>query len=193
MKQLVFATNNAHKLDEVRKILGHEFDILSMEQIGCRDDIAETASTFEGNALIKARYIYEKYGYDCFADDSGLEIDALGGAPGVYSARYAGEAHDSEKNMAKVLSQLQGVANRKARFRTVVALIRKGQEYTFEGEIPGRIIDERRGEKGFGYDPIFVPDGETKTFAEMDEALKNSISHRARAVKKLVEFLLKHS
>lgn len=189
MKQLVFATNNAHKLDEVRKILGGKFNVLSLKEIGCNDDIAETAETFEGNALIKARYIHDKYGYDCFADDSGLEIDALGGAPGVYSARYAGEAHDSEKNMAKVLEQLQGIENRTARFRTVIALILDGKEYLFEGEITGRIIEERRGAGGFGYDPIFIPDGETRTFAEMDDAQKNGISHRARAVKKLVAFL----
>lgn len=189
MKQLVFATNNAHKLDEVRKILGGKFNVLSLKEIGCNDDIAETAETFEGNALIKARYIHDKYGYDCFADDSGLEIDALGGAPGVYSARYAGEAHDSEKNMAKVLGQLQGVENRAARFRTVIALILDGKEHLFEGEIAGRIIEERRGAGGFGYDPIFIPDGENRTFAEMDDAQKNGISHRARAVKKLVAFL----
>ena len=189
MKQLVFATNNAHKLDEVRKILGGKFDILSLREIGCNDDIAETAETFEGNALIKARYIHDKYGCDCFADDSGLEIDALGGAPGVYSARYAGEAHDSEKNMAKVLEQLQGEENRAARFRTAIALILDGKEHLFEGEIAGRIIEEQRGAGGFGYDPIFIPDGETRTFAEMDDAQKNGISHRARAVKKLVAFL----
>ncbi len=189
MKQLVFATNNAHKLDEVRKILGEKFDVLSLKEIGCNDDIAETAETFEGNALIKARYIRDKYGYDCFADDSGLEIDALGGAPGVYSARYAGEAHDSEKNMAKVLEQLQGVENRTARFRTVIALILDGKDHLFEGEITGRIIEERRGAGGFGYDPIFIPDGETCTFAEMSDTQKNGISHRARAVAKLVAFL----
>ena len=189
MKQLVFATNNAHKLDEVRKILGEKFNVLSLREIGCNDDIAETAETFEGNALIKARYIHDKYGYDCFADDSGLEIDALGGAPGVYSARYAGEAHDSEKNMAKVLGQLQGVENRAARFRTVIALILDGREHLFEGEIAGRIIEERRGAGGFGYDPIFIPDGEIRTFAEMSDAQKNGISHRAPAVAKLVAFL----
>lgn len=192
MKKLVFATNNAHKLDEVRKILGESFEILAMEQIGCHDDIAETALTFEGNALIKARYIKEKYGYDCFADDSGLEITALGGEPGVFSARYAGEAHNSEKNMEKVLTQLQGIDNRSARFRTVIALVADGEEHIFEGEIAGRIIDERRGKGGFGYDPIFVPEGSELTFAEMGDEMKNSISHRARAVKKLVEYLLSH-
>ena len=189
MKQLVFATNNAHKLDEVRKILGGKFDILSLREIGCNDDIAETAETFEGNALIKARYIHDKYGCDCFADDSGLEIDALGGAPGVYSARYAGEAHDSEKNMAKVLEQLQGEENRAARFRTVIALTLDGKEHLFEGEIAGRIIEEPHGAGGFGYDPIFIPEGEIRTFAEMNDAQKNGISHRARAVAKLVAFL----
>lgn len=191
MKQLVFATNNAHKLDEVRNILGDTFEILSMAQIGCHDDIEETADTFAGNALIKARYIKEKYGYDCFADDSGLEIEALGGAPGVYSARFAGEGHNSEKNMDKVLSLMQGKSNRNARFCTVVALVTGEGEYTFEGEIKGEILDERRGEGGFGYDPIFRPENETLTFAEMGDDRKNAISHRARAVKKLAEFLLK--
>lgn len=191
MKQLVFATNNAHKLDEVRNILGDTFEILGMAQIGCHDDIEETADTFAGNALIKARYIKEKYGYDCFADDSGLEIEALGGAPGVYSARFAGEGHNSEKNMDKVLSLMQGKSNRNARFCTVVALVTGEGEHTFEGEIKGEILDERRGEGGFGYDPIFRPENETLTFAEMGDDRKNAISHRARAVKKLAEFLLK--
>lgn len=193
MKQLVFATNNAHKLDEVRNILGDTFEILGMAQIGCHDDIEETADTFAGNALIKARYIKEKYGYDCFADDSGLEIEALGGAPGVYSARFAGEGHNSEKNMDKVLSLMQGKSNRNARFCTVVALVTGEGEYTFEGEIKGEILDERRGEGGFGYDPIFRPENETLTFAEMGDDRKNAISHRARAVKKLAEFLLKNA
>lgn len=193
MKQLVFATNNAHKLDEVRNILGDTFEILGMAQIGCHDDIEETADTFAGNALIKARYIKEKYGYDCFADDSGLEIEALGGAPGVYSARFAGEGHNSEKNMDKVLSLMQGKSNRNARFCTVVALVTGEGEYTFEGEIKGEILDERRGKGGFGYDPIFRPENETLTFAEMGDDRKNAISHRARAVKKLAEFLLKNA
>lgn len=191
MKQLVFATNNAHKLDEVRNILGDTFEILGMAQIGCHDDIEETADTFAGNALIKARYIKKKYGYDCFADDSGLEIEALGGAPGVYSARFAGEGHNSEKNMDKVLSLMQGKSNRNARFCTVVALVTGEGEHTFEGEIKGEILDERRGKGGFGYDPIFRPENETLTFAEMGDDRKNAISHRARAVKKLAEFLLK--
>ncbi len=193
MKQLVFATNNAHKLDEVRNILGDTFEILGMAQIGCHDDIEETADTFAGNALIKARYIKGKYGYDCFADDSGLEIEALGGAPGVYSARFAGEGHNSEKNMDKVLSLMQGKSNRNARFCTVVALVTGEGEYTFEGEIKGEILDERRGKGGFGYDPIFRPENETLTFAEMGDDRKNAISHRARAVKKLAEFLLKNA
>ncbi len=193
MKQLVFATNNAHKLDEVRNILGDTFEILGMAQIGCHDNIEETADTFAGNALIKARYIKGKYGYDCFADDSGLEIEALGGAPGVYSARFAGEGHNSEKNMDKVLSLMQGKSNRNARFCTVVALVTGEGEYTFEGEIKGEILDERRGKGGFGYDPIFRPENETLTFAEMGDDRKNAISHRARAVKKLAEFLLKNA
>ena len=164
-----------------------------MEQIGCHDDIPETADTFEGNALIKARYIKEKYGYDCFADDSGLEINALGGAPGVFSARFSDEAHNSEKNIEKVLSLMQGVTDRTARFRTVVALVLDNNEYTFEGEIKGLILNERRGEGGFGYDPIFLPENETLTFAEMSDIQKNAISHRARAVKKLATFLLENS
>ena len=191
MKQIVFATNNPHKLEEIRQIAGTNLGILSLAEIGCHDDIPETADTLEGNALIKARYIKEKYGYDCFADDSGLEIEALGGAPGVYSARFAGEGHNSEKNMDKVLSLMQGKSNRNARFCTVVALVTGEGEYTFEGEIKGEILDERRGEGGFGYDPIFRPENETLTFAEMGDDRKNAISHRARAVKKLAEFLLK--
>ena len=189
MKQLVFATNNAHKLDEVRNIVGDTFDILSLEQIGCHDDIEETADTFEGNALIKARYIKEKYGYDCFADDSGLEITALGGAPGVFSARFSGEAHNSEKNMDKVLSLMQGASDRSARFRTVAALVIGNREYTFEGEIKGQILEERRGKGGFGYDPIFVPEGYNESFAQLGMDIKNGISHRARAVAKLAEYL----
>ena len=191
MKELVFATNNAHKLQEIRSMVGQKFRILSLADINCHDDIPETADTLEGNALIKARYIKEKYGYDCFADDSGLEIEALGGAPGVYSARFAGEGHNSEKNMDKVLSLMQGKSHRNARFCTVVALVTGEGEYTFEGEIKGEILDERRGEGGFGYDPIFRPENETLTFAEMGDDRKNAISHRARAVKKLAEFLLK--
>jgi XTP/dITP diphosphohydrolase len=189
-KQLVFATNNKHKLEEVGDILKERVDILSLNDIDCHDDIPETADTLEGNALIKAHYIYDKYHKNCFADDTGLEVEALGGAPGVYSARYAGgEGHDSEANMTKLLINLEGEANRKARFRTVVALIIDGEEHLFEGIVEGRIIDERRGGQGFGYDPIFVPDGFDKTFADLGEEVKNSISHRSRAVNKLCEFL----
>jgi XTP/dITP diphosphohydrolase len=189
-EQLVFATNNKHKLAEVGDILKERVDILSLNDIDCHDDIPETADTLEGNALIKAHYIYDKYHKNCFADDTGLEVEALGGAPGVYSARYAGgEGHDSEANMTKLLINLNGEANRKARFRTVVALIIDGEEHLFEGIVEGQIIDERRGGQGFGYDPIFVPDGFDKTFAELGEEVKNTISHRSRAVNKLCEFL----
>jgi XTP/dITP diphosphohydrolase len=189
-EQLVFATNNKHKLAEVGDILKERVEILSLNDIDCHDDIPETADTLEGNALIKAHYIYNKYHKNCFADDTGLEVEALGGAPGVYSARYAGgEGHDSEANMTKLLINLNGEANRKARFRTVVALIIDGEEHLFEGIVEGQIIDERRGGQGFGYDPIFVPDGFDKTFAELGEEVKNTISHRSRAVNKLCEFL----
>ncbi len=188
-QQLVFATNNSHKLQEVADILGNKVELLSLKAIGCNDDIPETADTIEGNALIKARYIYSKYGKDCFADDTGLEVEALGGAPGVYSARYAGEGHDSEANMKKLLNNLNGEKNRKARFRTVVALIINGKEFLFEGIVEGNIIENRRGDKGFGYDPIFMPDGYEKTFAELGEEVKNKISHRSRAVNKLCKFL----
>jgi XTP/dITP diphosphohydrolase len=188
-QQLVFATNNSHKLQEVADILGNKVELLSLKAIGCNDDIPETADTLEGNALIKARYIYNKYGKDCFADDTGLEVEALGGAPGVYSARYAGEGHDSEANMKKLLNNLNGEKNRKARFRTVVALIINGKEFLFEGIVEGNIIENRRGDNGFGYDPIFMPDGYEKTFAELGEEVKNKISHRSRAVNKLCKFL----
>jgi XTP/dITP diphosphohydrolase len=191
-EQLVFATNNKHKLEEVGDILGDAIELLSLNDIECHDDIPETADTLEGNALIKAHYIYDKYHKNCFADDTGLEVEALGGEPGVYSARYAGgDGHDSEANMTKLLNKLEGEENRKARFRTVVALIIDGEEHLFEGIVNGSIIKERRGGKGFGYDPIFVPDGYEETFAELGEEVKNTISHRARAVKKLTQFLNK--
>jgi XTP/dITP diphosphohydrolase len=191
-EQLVFATNNKHKLEEVGNILGDAIELLSLNDIECHDDIPETADTLEGNALIKAHYIYDKYHKNCFADDTGLEVEALGGEPGVYSARYAGgDGHDSEANMTKLLNKLEGEENRKARFRTVVALIIDGEEHLFEGIVNGSIIKERRGGKGFGYDPIFVPDGYEETFAELGEEVKNTISHRARAVKKLTQFLNK--
>ena len=189
MKTLVFATNNSHKLEEVRAILGERFRIASLKEIGCTDDIPETADTLEGNAMQKARYVKEKFGYDCFADDTGLEVEALNGAPGVYSARYAGPGHDSEANMQKLLKELEGKTNRQAQFRTVIALLLEGEEHTFEGIVPGTILTERRGTAGYGYDPVFVPEGFKETFAEMGNEEKNRISHRARAVQRLAEFL----
>ncbi|MCB0823766.1 MAG: non-canonical purine NTP diphosphatase [Bacteroidales bacterium] len=189
--ELVFATNNKHKLEEISHILDEHYKIVSLKEIGCNEDIAETAETLEGNALLKARYIHSRYGRDCFADDTGLEIDALEGKPGVYSARYAGPGHDHQKNMDKVLFEMAGQANRKAQFRTVIALILEGQEYLFEGIVKGEILTERHGDKGFGYDPIFKPDGFDLSFAEMDLDDKNEISHRGRATRKLAEFLNK--
>ena len=233
MNKIVFATNNKHKLEEIRSILGDDFEVLSLSDIGCHEDIPETSDTLEGNAMQKAQYVFDKYGYDCFADDTGLEVDALGGEPGIYSARYAaldGDdsiSHDSEANMAKLLRKLEGVENRKARFRTVIALIthpqslpkggksdmisvnkgnqtslpsggieggynpspREGQRVGFEGIVNGSIIRERRGGEGFGYDPIFQPEGYDQTFAELGSEIKNHISHRARAVEKLAHYL----
>ena len=189
--KIVFATNNAHKLEEIRQILGPSVDVLSLNDIGCHDDIPETGTTLEANALQKARYIRDKYGYDCFADDTGLEVEALNGEPGIYSARYAGEGHDSEANMQKLLSKLQDVDYRKARFRTVIALLQKGEERFFEGIVNGVITREKSGCEGFGYDPIFQPDGYDKTFAELGMDIKNKISHRARATAKLCAALLK--
>lgn len=189
MKEIVFATNNAHKLRELREIAGEKFEILSLADIDCHDDIPETADTLEGNALIKARYIKDNYGYDCFADDTGLEIEALGGEPGVFSARYAGDDCNSERNIDKVLKKLSGVENRAARFVTVIALILEGETYTFEGEVKGEILSERHGEGGFGYDPIFKPVEAECSFAEMSADEKNRISHRGRAVAKLFTFL----
>ena len=189
MKQIVFATNNPHKLEEIRQIAGTNLKILSLAEIGCHDDIPETADTLEGNALIKARYIKEKYGYDCFADDTGLEIVALGNEPGVYSARYAGEDCNPQRNMEKVLTQMKGIENRAAAFRTVIALILGDNSYLFEGSIQGEITTGKRGDAGFGYDPIFQPAGYTRTFAELGEEEKNKISHRAIATGKLLQFL----
>ena len=194
MKRIVFATNNEHKLAEVRAILSNHFEILSLKDINCHEDIPETADTLEGNARQKAEYISQHYHVDCFADDSGLEVEALQGAPGVYSARYAalegtGEAHDSKANMNRLLRELKDKDNRKAQFRTIVCLIQDGKEHTFEGIVEGTINPEERGSSGFGYDPIFMPNGYDKTFAELGEDVKNSISHRARAIKKLVDFL----
>ena len=188
-KMFVFATNNSHKLEEVKDILGNKIELLSMKEIGCFDDIPETENTLEGNALLKARYIYKHFHVDCFADDTGLEVEALNGAPGVYSARYAGEGHNSEANMKKLLLELEGIENRKARFRTVFALIINGKEHLFEGIIKGEIVRNRKGTSGFGYDPIFVPEGYSQTFAEMGNEEKNKISHRAIAAQKLCKFL----
>lgn len=188
-KKLVFATNNIHKLEEVRAVVKDKFEILSLKDINCYEDIDEPGSTLEENALIKARYVKEKYGYDCFGDDTGLEVDFLNGAPGVYSARYAGGDHDSKANMRKLLKELNGISNRKAHFRTVIALIMDGEEHLFEGKINGSIITEEKGTAGFGYDPVFMPDGYTQTFAELGNDVKNIISHRALAVKKLCDFL----
>ena len=190
--KIVFATNNLNKLSEVKKILGNRFQVMSLSEIGCNDDIPEKGQTLEDNAIIKAQWIYDKYHVNCFADDTGLEVDALGGAPGVYSARYAGGAgHDSEANMKKLLSELENTDNRKARFRTVIALIINGKITTFDGIVNGEITRGKRGGEGFGYDPIFQPDGFNKTFAELGVGIKNQISHRARAVQKLAEYLKK--
>lgn len=190
MRKLVFATNNAHKLEEIRTILGEKVEILSLKDIHCDTDIPETADTLEGNAALKAEFIYKHYGLDCFADDTGLEVEALGGAPGVYSARYAGgEGHDSEANMKKLLKELSGETNRKAQFRTAICLIEGGEEHLFEGVVKGEIIEEKRGNSGFGYDPVFVPEGFSQTFAELGAEIKNQISHRARAVQCLCEYL----
>ena len=219
--KIVFATNNQHKLDEIRSILGNKFEVVSLAEIGCHEDIPETGTTLEENALMKAQYVYDHYHVSCFADDTGLEVDALDGAPGVYSARYASMAsnssnssqasstnisipasHDSEANMTRLLKELGNNNNRKARFRTVIALILKKdvcpcgctsikEVHQFEGIVNGEIIRERRGGEGFGYDPIFQPDGYDQTFAELGMEIKNQISHRARATQKLAEFLKK--
>ena len=190
-RKLVFVTNNAHKLEEISSILGGKMELLSLKDIQCTADIPETADTLEGNAIQKAEYIHRHYGLDCFADDTGLEVEALDGAPGVYSARYAGEGHDSEANMQKLLHNLEGKYNRKARFRTAICLIMDNEQHLFEGICRGEIIKEKRGGAGFGYDPIFVPEGYTETFAELGNDIKNTISHRAKAVQMLCEFLNK--
>ena len=191
MKKIVFATNNQHKLDEVKKITEGLTEIVSLSEINCFDDIPETADTLEGNALQKARYVKEKFGFDCFADDTGLEVEALDNAPGVYSARYAGPDHNSESNMKLLLKNMEGITNRNARFRTVIALLMDGKEYLFDGIVEGIIIDEKRGNSGFGYDPVFVPNGYNETFAQLGSDIKNNISHRAKAVLKLHDFLSK--
>lgn len=192
MKELVFVTNNLHKLKEITEIVGDHFRILSLADIGCNDEIPEEAETLEGNASFKAWYVYNKYRKDCFADDTGLEIDALNGRPGVRSARYAGEDCNPENNIRKILDELETKTDRKARFRTIISLIRKGLEIQFEGIVEGEILSEKRGKEGFGYDPVFLPDGYDLTFAEMPLEEKNKISHRARAINKLTDHL-KHS
>lgn len=189
MEKLVFATNNAHKLSELRQIIGDRFELLSLGDIGCHDDIPETADTLEGNAMLKARWVKDRYGYDCFADDTGLEVDALGGQPGVYSARFAGPGHDSKANMNKLLSMLDGEENRDARFRTVIALIKDGETHLFEGIVDGEITESPSGTDGFGYDPVFRPEGWEMTFAEATPDEKNAVSHRGRAVAKLITYL----
>jgi XTP/dITP diphosphohydrolase len=187
--QLVFASNNKNKIEEIQLLLPSTIQILSLEDIGCAEEIPETAATIEGNAVLKANYITEKYGYDCFADDSGLEVDALNGEPGVFSARYAGESKNDENNIDKLLANLKDVKNKKANFKTVICLNFKGTQHLFSGIINGRIIEERIGSNGFGYDPIFVAEDCTKTFAELTLEEKSTISHRGIAVKKLIDFL----
>lgn len=190
MKKLVFATNNAHKLSEVRAMVGDTFEILSLEDLGCHDDIPETAETLSGNALMKAEYIAEKFHVDCFADDTGLVVEALGGAPGVHTARYAyPDRHDPVANTKKLLSELEGKTDRRAAFITAIALIIGGQKHLFEGRVDGFIATEERGTEGFGYDPVFIPEDTGKTFAELGIDAKNKISHRARAIGKLCAFL----
>ena len=190
MKKLVFASNNAHKLAEIRSILAGRVEVVSLSDVDCHDDIPETADTLEGNALIKARHIWEHYGLYCFADDTGLEVDALDGAPGVYSARFAGEKATFEDNISLLLERLKGVpAPRRAAFRTVIALIDEYGTHLFEGSVAGEITEERLGGQGFGYDPVFLPAGQTKTFAQLTESEKNSMSHRGRAIQKLVSYL----
>ena len=190
MKKLVFASNNAHKLSEIRALLGDRIEVVSLSDLQCHDEIPETADTLEGNALIKARYVWEHYGLYCFADDTGLEVEALGGAPGVYSARFAGEHASFEDNVSLLLERLSGVAApRRARFRTVIALIDEYGTHFFEGSVDGEITLERSGDHGFGYDPIFRPEGREETFAQLTEQEKNSMSHRGRAVQKLVRYL----
>lgn len=193
MDKIVFATNNPHKLAEISTMLQGKFEIISLDELGCTEEIPETADTLEGNASLKSQYIYDKYKCNCFADDTGLEIEALNKEPGVYSARYASEAKDALENMKKVLHKMRGVTNRKAKFRTVISLILEGQEILFEGNVEGEITQDISGKEGFGYDPIFQPDGYNVTFAELSRSEKNEISHRGRAVQKLIQFLKHHT
>ena len=196
MKELVMATNNAHKLEEVRQILGNVYTVKSLNDIGCTEDIPETADTLEGNALQKARYVREHYGVDCFADDTGLEVEALGGAPGVFTARFGslngyGESHDSDANIRCLLDKLKDAANRSARFRTVIALVQGDKELLFEGIVEGKILSQRVGEGGFGYDPVFAPtEANGLAFAQMSTEAKNTISHRGRATRKLANYIM---
>lgn len=189
MKQIVFATNNKNKLREIREIMNDLYEVLSLDDIGCHEEIVEDAETIEGNAKIKADFVTNKYHVDCFADDTGLEVEALNGAPGVYSARYAGEHCSYQDNVNKMLNAMKGKTNRKAAFRTVIALNLDGKSYSFEGRCDGQIVESQRGTDGFGYDPIFMPDGFNQTFAEMSHEEKNAISHRGRATQKLIDFL----
>ena len=189
MRKIVFATNNAHKMEEVAAMLGGEYWLVTLRECGITEEIPENEPTIEGNALQKARYVHERTGADCFADDTGLEVDALGGAPGVHSARYATDGHDFEANMRLLLRNMEGKSDRRARFRTVIALILDGEEYVFEGVVEGRITEQPAGDHGFGYDPVFVPEGETETFAEMAPERKNAISHRGRAVRRFADFM----
>lgn len=188
-RTLVFVTNNFHKLKEVSTILRDKIELLNLNDINCHTDIPETSDTLEGNAFLKAQFIHTHYGINCFADDTGLEVEALNGKPGVYSARYAGDAHNSEANMLKLIQDMEGKKNRNAQFRTVISLILDETNYQFEGIIKGQIIEEKRGLSGFGYDPIFIPEGYNETFAELGDEIKNKISHRAQAVNKLCKFM----
>ena len=194
--KIVFATNNAHKLSEVKAVLGEGFELVTLKEVGITEDIPETGETLDENASIKARYVYERTGLDCFADDTGLEVEALDGQPGVFTARFGqmngyGNSHDADANMQCLLDKLQGKENRKARFRTVIALVCEGKEYIFEGIVEGEILTEKSGQEGFGYDPIFSPEGKGISFAEMSAEEKNQISHRGRAVEKLIAWLKK--
>jgi XTP/dITP diphosphohydrolase len=191
MKKIVFATSNKNKIREVAEMLSGRYEVIPMADIGCTEDIPETSETFEGNAILKAKYLKDHYNFDCFAEDSGLEIDALDGAPGVRTARYGGMPQDPIRNMTLVLGNIKGVENRNARFRTAIALLIDDEEHVFEGTVEGRIANKMQGNQGFGYDPIFIPKGYDKTFGELDSSIKKSISHRARAVAKLIAFLQK--
>lgn len=191
--KLIFATHNSNKAIEIQKLLPEDFQVLTLDDIDFHEEIPENEPTIEGNSAFKAQFIYNKFEMNCFADDTGLEIEALNGRPGVHSARYAGENKNSDANIERVLEELNGIENRNARFKTVITLIIDGEQYIFEGIVNGRIIDEKRGTNGFGYDPIFIPENETRTFAEMELTEKNKFSHRARALEKMIAFLKSNS